>query len=108
MASFLSYRLDARPTDAEDLKESLYISEAKNVILIVLFVLLLDIQAMHFDRDDINLPGFHKFFKESAEEEMEHAKKVFKKSKVKRTQNQSRPACMRFSAPVLCVCLHGV
>ena len=33
-------------------------------------------QAMHFDRDDINLPGFHKFFKESAEEEMEHAQKV--------------------------------
>ncbi|KAK2573273.1 Soma ferritin [Acropora cervicornis] len=33
-------------------------------------------KAMHFDRDDINLPGFHKFFKESAEEEMEHAQKV--------------------------------
>lgn len=34
--------------------------------------------AMHFDRDDINLPGFHKFFKESAEEEMEHAQKFMK------------------------------
>ncbi|XP_067057630.1 uncharacterized protein [Acropora muricata] len=34
--------------------------------------------AMHFDRDDINLPGFHKFFKESAEEEMEHAQKLMK------------------------------
>jgi len=31
---------------------------------------------MHFDRDDIHLPGFHKFFKESAEEEMEHAQKA--------------------------------
>jgi len=29
--------------------------------------------AMHFDRDDINLPGFHKFFKESSEEELKHA-----------------------------------
>ena len=38
--------------------------------------LLLIFQAMHFDRDDINLPGFHKFFKESAEEEMKHAQKV--------------------------------
>ncbi|XP_074633273.1 ferritin, heavy subunit-like [Acropora palmata] len=34
--------------------------------------------AMHFDRDDMNLPGFHKFFKESAEEEMEHAQKFMK------------------------------
>ncbi|CAH3175223.1 unnamed protein product, partial [Porites evermanni] len=34
--------------------------------------------AMHFDRDDINLPGFHKFFKESAEEEMKHAQKLMK------------------------------
>ena len=31
---------------------------------------------MHFNRDDINLPGFHKFFLESAEEEMKHAQKV--------------------------------
>ena len=37
---------------------------------------LLLIQAMHFNRDDINLPGFHKFFLESAEEEMKHAQKV--------------------------------
>ena len=32
---------------------------------------------MHFNRDDINLPGFHKFFKEASEEEREHAMKVF-------------------------------
>ena len=35
-----------------------------------------DFQAYHFSRDDIYLPGFHKFFKESAEEEMKHAQKV--------------------------------
>merc|ERR1712130_150121 len=29
--------------------------------------------AAHFDRDDIALPGFHKFFKKSYEEESEHA-----------------------------------
>ncbi|XP_068734308.1 ferritin, heavy subunit-like [Montipora capricornis] len=34
--------------------------------------------AMHFDRDDIHLPGFHKFFKESAEEEMKHAQMLMK------------------------------
>lgn len=34
--------------------------------------------AMHFDRDDIDLPGFYKFFKESAEEEMEHAQRLMK------------------------------
>lgn len=32
--------------------------------------------AMHFNRDDINLPGFHKFFKEASEEEREHAMKL--------------------------------
>ena len=29
--------------------------------------------AAHFDRDDVALPGFHKFFKHSYEEESEHA-----------------------------------
>jgi len=28
--------------------------------------------AEHFNRDDINLPGFHKFFKESSEKELKH------------------------------------
>lgn len=32
--------------------------------------------ATHFDRDDISLPGFHKFFKEASEEEREHATKL--------------------------------
>jgi len=37
-------------------------------------------QAMsyHFDRDDIALPGFAKFFKESSDEEREHAEKFMK------------------------------
>jgi len=34
--------------------------------------------AWHFDRDDVALPGFHKFFKESSEEEREHAEKFMK------------------------------
>ncbi|EDO35235.1 predicted protein [Nematostella vectensis] len=29
--------------------------------------------AFHFDRDDINLPGFNKFFKKASKEEWEHA-----------------------------------
>jgi len=29
--------------------------------------------AYHFERDDINLPGFHKFFKKQSEEEHKHA-----------------------------------
>ena len=41
------------------------------------FCILFRNQAMHFNRDDINLPGFHKFFKEASEEEREHAMKVF-------------------------------
>jgi ferritin heavy chain len=31
--------------------------------------------AFYFDRDDVALPGFHKYFKKSAEEEAEHAQK---------------------------------
>jgi len=34
--------------------------------------------AWHFDRDDVALPGFHKFFKKSSEEEREHAEKFMK------------------------------
>jgi len=34
--------------------------------------------AYHFDRDDVALPGFHKFFKKSSEEEREHAEKFMK------------------------------
>ncbi|KAH9393810.1 fts3-like protein [Tyrophagus putrescentiae] len=32
----------------------------------------------HFNRDDVALPGFEKFFKESSEEEREHAEKFMK------------------------------
>lgn len=34
--------------------------------------------AWYFDRDNIALPGFHKFFKKSSEEEREHAEKFMK------------------------------
>jgi ferritin heavy chain len=34
--------------------------------------------AYHFDRDDVALPGFHKFFKKMSEEEREHAQKLMK------------------------------
>ncbi|KAH9401918.1 fts3-like protein [Tyrophagus putrescentiae] len=34
--------------------------------------------AFHFNRDDVALPGFEKFFKESSEEEREHAEKLMK------------------------------
>ena len=33
---------------------------------------------MYFDRDDVALKGFHKFFKESSDEEREHAEKFMK------------------------------
>ena len=34
--------------------------------------------AYYFDRDDVAHKGFHKFFKESSEEEREHAEKLMK------------------------------
>jgi len=34
--------------------------------------------AWYFDRDDVALPGFHKFFKESSEEERGHAEQFMK------------------------------
>jgi len=34
--------------------------------------------AFYFDRDDVALEGFHKFFKKSSEEEREHAEKLMK------------------------------
>jgi ferritin heavy chain len=34
--------------------------------------------ASYFDRDDVALKGFHKFFKESSDEEREHAEKLMK------------------------------
>lgn len=34
--------------------------------------------AFYFDRDDVALKGFHKFFKESSDEEREHAEKLMK------------------------------
>ncbi|XP_076445005.1 soma ferritin-like [Babylonia areolata] len=34
--------------------------------------------SFYFDRDDVALPGFAKFFKESSDEEREHAEKLMK------------------------------
>merc|ERR1712121_612486 len=34
--------------------------------------------AYYFDRDDVALPGFSKFFKNSSDEEREHAEKLMK------------------------------
>jgi len=34
--------------------------------------------AFYFDRDDVALPGFSKFFRKSSEEEREHAEKLMK------------------------------
>ncbi|EDO35374.1 predicted protein [Nematostella vectensis] len=34
--------------------------------------------ACYFDREDVHLPGFHKFFKKQAHEEREHAEKLMK------------------------------
>eukprot|EP00493_Phyllostaurus_siculus_P016533 UN16781 len=34
--------------------------------------------AFHFDRDDVALKGFHKFFKKASEEEREHGEKLMK------------------------------
>jgi len=34
--------------------------------------------SMYFDRDDVALPGFSKFFKKSSDEEREHAEKLMK------------------------------
>lgn len=34
--------------------------------------------AMYFDRDDVALPGFQKYFKESSDEERGHAEKLMK------------------------------
>ncbi|RWS04658.1 ferritin-like protein [Dinothrombium tinctorium] len=34
--------------------------------------------AYHFDRDDVALPGFSKFFKHESDEEREHAQKLMK------------------------------
>jgi ferritin heavy chain len=34
------------------------------------------VQAFYFERDDVALPGFAKFFKKSSDEEREHAEKL--------------------------------
>lgn len=36
------------------------------------------LQSFHFDREDVALPGFKKFFHDASEEEREHAEKLMK------------------------------
>ena len=36
------------------------------------------LQAFYFDRDDVALPGFAKYFSKASEEEREHAEKLMK------------------------------
>ena len=36
------------------------------------------LQAFYFDRDDVALPGFAKYFNKASEEEREHAEKLMK------------------------------
>lgn len=40
--------------------------------------MFLMLQSYYFDRDDVSLPGMRKFFKESSDEEREHAEKLMK------------------------------
>ena len=45
-------------------------------LILSLFFLLT--QSYYFDRDDVALPGFAKYFKKAADEEKEHAEKLMK------------------------------
>lgn len=43
-----------------------------------MFVFISLLQSMYFDRDDVDLHGFAKFFKKLSDEEREHAEKLMK------------------------------
>lgn len=47
-------------------------------VSILLYTIKSWFQAWYFDRDDVALPGFYKFFLESSKEEREHAEKFMK------------------------------
>ena len=79
----------------------------------------MSLQAMYFDRDDVALPGFQKFFKGSSDEEREHAEKlmsyqnkrggriVLQQIQVISSLLYSECACLRPGTKVLanCACL---
>ena len=44
----------------------------------IIFVSFFWFQAYHFDRDDVALPGAHKYFKKASDEEREHAQLLMK------------------------------
>ncbi len=43
-----------------------------------LYMRFIFLQAFYYDRDDIALPGFSKYFKKASDEEREHAEKLMK------------------------------
>lgn len=46
--------------------------------ILTFFFFFSSLQSYYFDRDDVALPGFAKYFKKSADEEKEHAEKLMK------------------------------
>ncbi|BHF79629.1 hypothetical protein SprV_0702276600 [Sparganum proliferum] len=53
--------------------------------------------ANHFDRDDVALPGFHKFFSKASEEEREHAIKNKRGGRIV-LQDIAKPAVTEWSS----------
>jgi len=51
---------------------------SKTSFLQVIWSFSLSPQSFYFDRDDVALPGFAKFFKKSSDEEREHSEKLMK------------------------------
>lgn len=68
------------------------------------FELFLSIQAAYFDRDDVALPGFAKFYKDSANEENEHAQKLIKYQNMRGGRvvlmPLNRPAAQEWATPL--------
>lgn len=62
------------------------------------------LQAAYFDRDDVALKGFAKFYKDSAEEENEHAQKFIKYQNLRGGRvvfsGLNRPAVQEWASPL--------
>lgn len=60
--------------------------------------------AWYFDRDDVALPGFHKFFSEMAKEEQEHAETIMKYQNIRGgrviLQNVEKPEKDSWGSPL--------
>ena len=57
------------------------------------------LQAFYFDRDDVALKGFHKLFKDSSEEEREHAEKLMKYQNMRGGRVVLQPIQVNFIIP---------